>query len=141
MKLGHTLAWMEHSMFEIEICIDVPELDKGVAFYRDAFGFSKVAEPYPGVAVMKGTGAALTLLEKREQTRPSPHTRDVRHYDRHWTPVHLDLHVDDLRAALDRAVKAGATEEQLFESAEHGSIAFCADPFGHGFCLLQRVPK
>jgi predicted enzyme related to lactoylglutathione lyase len=128
-------------MLEIEVCIDVPELDKGVAFYRDAFGLSKVAEPYPGVAMMKGNGIAITLLEKREQTKPSRNARDVRHYDRHWTPVHLDFHVDDLRGALERAVKAGATQEQLFESDQHGSIAFCADPFGHGFCLLQRVPK
>jgi predicted enzyme related to lactoylglutathione lyase len=52
--------------------------------------------------------------------------------------VHLDIHVDDLAAALDRAVKAGAIKEQFFENAEHGSAAFCADPFGHGFCLLER---
>ena len=93
----------------------VRNLDVALKFYRDAFGFSKVAEPYPGVALMKCDGAAITLLEKREQTKPSPNARDVRHYDRHWTPVHLDFHVDDLRDALDRAVKAGATEEQFFE--------------------------
>jgi predicted enzyme related to lactoylglutathione lyase len=128
-------------MIGIEICIDVPDMARGVRFYAEAFGFSKVSEPYPGVAVLKAGNMAITLLEKREGSKPSPQTQDVRHYDRHWTPVHLDFHVDDLRAALDRAVGAGAIREQLFENPEHGSIAFCADPFGNGFCLLARKAK
>jgi predicted enzyme related to lactoylglutathione lyase len=123
-------------MIGIEVCVDVPELARGVRFYEDAFGFSKASEPYPGVAILKTEGAAITLLEKREGSKPSPHTADVRRYDRHWTPVHVDFHVDDLKAALERAVAAGATKEQVFENPEHGSIAFCADPFGNGFCLL-----
>src|SRR5215467_16257399 len=121
-------------MTSIEVCIDVPDMARGVRFYGEAFGFSKVSEPYPGVAVLKAGDMAITLLEKHEGTKPSPHTRDVRHYDRHWTPVHVDFHVDDLKAALERAVGAGAIREQLFENP-HGSIAFCADPFGNGFCL------
>jgi predicted enzyme related to lactoylglutathione lyase len=126
------------TLLSVEICIDVPDLEKGIRFYEDAFGFAKTAEPYPGVAVLRAGDAAITLLQKREQTKPSPNTPDVRRYERHWTPVHLDFHVDDIKAALDTAVKAGATQEQFFSSDEHGSIAFCADPFGNGFCLLQR---
>jgi predicted enzyme related to lactoylglutathione lyase len=128
-------------MVEIEICIDVPEMAQAVRFYGDAFGFSKISEPYPGVAILKAGEAAITLLEKREGSKPSPHTEDIRRYRRHWTPVHLDFHVDDLKAALDRVVKAGAVKEQVYESAEHSSIAFCADPFGNGFCLLERKKK
>lgn len=124
-------------MISIEVCIDVPDLARGIRFYAEAFGFAKTSEPYPGVAVLKREDLAITLLEKREQSRPSPTTKDVRRYDRHWTPVHLDFHVTDLKGALDRAIEAGATKEQVFENPEHGSIAFCADPFGHGFCLLE----
>ena len=125
-------------MLSVSVSIDVPDMAKGIRFYTDAFGFSKISEPYPGVAVLQAGALTITLLEKREQTKPSPNAQDVRRYDRHWTPVHLDIHVDDLRAALDKAVEAGATKEQFFENAEHGSAAFCADPFGHGFCLLER---
>jgi predicted enzyme related to lactoylglutathione lyase len=128
-------------MFTLEICIDVPALDQGIHFYESAFGFTKVSEPYPGVAILEAGTVSITLLEKHSQTNPSPHTTDLRHYARHWTPVHLDFHVDDLKEALDRVVKAGATQEQFFDRPDHGSIAFCADPFGHGFCLLQRKPK
>jgi len=127
-------------MLSIEICIDVSYLSAGIGFYGRAFGFAKHAEPYRGVAVLRAGEAAITLLEKPEHTAPAPNTRDLRRYQRHWTPVHLDFHVEDLKAALARAVAAGATQEQLFESEEHGSIAFCADPFGNGFCLLQRKP-
>lgn len=124
-------------MIGIEICIDVPDLMRGIRFYADAFGFTKASEPYPGVAVLEAGGTSITLLEKSEQSKPSSSTRDVRHYDRHWTPVHLDFHVDDLKVALDRAIRAGAVKEQSFEDPAHGSIAFCADPFGNGFCLLE----
>ena len=125
-------------MLSISLSIDVPDMARGIRFYAEAFGFSKVAEPYPGVAVLKAGDTTITLLEKREQTKPSPKTRDVRRYDRHWTPVHVDFHVEDVKAALERAVRAGATQEQFFEHPVHGSAAFCADPFGHGFCILGR---
>ena len=128
-------------MIGIEICIDVPDLERGVRFYADAFGFSKAAAPYPGVAILAVDETKITLLQKPEQSKPSPHTTDVRRYDRHWTPVHLDFHVDDLKVALDKAVKAGAVKEQFFENPKQGSIAFCADPFGNGFCLLENKAK
>jgi predicted enzyme related to lactoylglutathione lyase len=125
-------------MISVNISIDVPDLAAGVRFYSEAFGFTKVFEPVPGVAVMTLAGATVCLLEKKPGTTPSPHTHDVRRYERHWTPVHLDLHVDNLAEARARVVRAGATEEQCFEHPEHGSAAFCCDPFGHGFCLLER---
>ena len=122
----------------ISVSIDVPSLADGIAFYGQAFGFEVSARPVPGVAVLKLGSASLCLLEKKEGSKPSPHTTDTRRYDRDWTPVHLDLHVPDLDAALARAIAAGARQEQVFRDAEHGSAAFCNDPFGHGFCLLQR---
>ena len=46
------------------VCIDVPSLAQGVAFYYGAFGFSKKSEPMPGVAVLHGLNIELCLLEK-----------------------------------------------------------------------------
>jgi predicted enzyme related to lactoylglutathione lyase len=128
-------------VFEIEICIDVPDLARGVRFYTDAFGFSVSSQPYPGVAKLTADAAKITLLERREQSKPSPNAQDVRHYMRHWTPVHLDFHVEDVRAAMEKATLAGATVEQVFDSADFGPAAFCADPFGNGFCLLRRAGR
>jgi len=125
-------------MLSISVSIDVPDLAAGIRFYVEAFGFTKLAEPVPGVAVLRAGQTEICLLEKRPGSKPSPDTQDTRRYERHWTPVHLDVHVDDLNAALAKAIAAGAKQEQLFENPEHGSAAFCSDPFGHGFCLMQR---
>ena len=51
--------------------------------------------------------------------------------------MHLDLIVDDLEAAIDRAVEAGAVQEGRTLTAPYGELAMFADPFGHGFCLIQ----
>jgi predicted enzyme related to lactoylglutathione lyase len=125
----------------VSISIDVPNLAQGVAFYCEAFGFSRKSEPVRGVAVLHGPNVELCLLEKPAGSKPSPETHDRRKFERHWTPVHLDFHVDDLRAALARVEALGAKREQVFENPEHGSAAFCSDPFGHGFCLLERQGK
>ena len=46
-----------------------------------------------------------------------------------------------LHAALEKVEALGARREQVFENPEHGSAAFCGDPFGHGFCLIARKAK
>ena len=125
-------------MISVSVSVDVTDMAEGIRFYGAAFGFSKASEPIPGVVVLRAGDMELCLLEKRAGSRPSTRTSETRRYERHWTPVHLDLHVDDLQTALARALAAGATREQLFENPEHGSVAFCSDPFGHGFCLIER---
>ncbi|HEX2674052.1 MAG TPA: VOC family protein [Polyangiaceae bacterium] len=125
----------------VSVSIDVPSLAEGIAFYCAAFGLSKKSEPVPGVAVLGGLDVEVVLLEKHAGSQPSPETKDRRTFERHWTPVHLDFHVDDLPAALEKVEALGAKREQVFENPDYGSAAFCCDPFGHGFCLLARKAK
>lgn len=122
------------------LSIDVPDLEAGIRFYCAAFGLTEKSRPLPGLALLTGAGTEFCILQKPAGSRPAPGAQDARRYERHWTPVHLDLHVDDLRPARAEAERAGARREQLFENAAHGSAAFCSDPFGHGFCLLERRP-
>ena len=122
----------------VSISIDVPNLTDAIRFYTSALGFTESSAPVPGVAVLRAGNTKICLLEKRAGTRASTHTEEKRRKEPHWTPVHLDIHVDDLEAALARALDSGAKKEHLFENAKHGSAAFCSDPFGHGFCLIQR---
>jgi predicted enzyme related to lactoylglutathione lyase len=49
--------------------------------------------------------------------------------------------VEDISAALARAEKAGAVLEAPLTSANWGHMALMADPFGHGFCLIQHVGR
>jgi catechol 2,3-dioxygenase-like lactoylglutathione lyase family enzyme len=128
---------VEDTVISVSVSVDVPSLEEGIRFYGEAFGFEKVSEPYPGVAVIRAEGAQLLLLAKRAGTTPCPASGATRRYDRHWTPVHVDFHVDEFKSALERALRAGATQEQLFEVQGRPSVAFCCDPFGHGFCLIE----
>ena len=62
-------------MLALTVSIDVPDLERGIGFYADAFGFAQVAKPYPGVAVLKAGTATITLLERREQNQAFPECR------------------------------------------------------------------
>jgi predicted enzyme related to lactoylglutathione lyase len=132
---------MEPVVISVSVSVDVPSLEEGLRFYGAAFGFAKISEPYRGVALIRSGDAQLLLLAKSSGSIPSPHTPERRHYDRHWTPVHIDFHVDDFKATLAKVLAAGATQEQLFELPNRPAVAFCSDPFGHGFCLIEtRTP-
>jgi uncharacterized glyoxalase superfamily protein PhnB len=102
-----------------------------VRFYSEAFGFRK-SEPVPDVVVLRVGEFEMRLLEKPAGSSPSIQSQQQRHYERHWTLVHVDIHVGNLKEVLASALMAGAKQEQLFENPEHGSAAFCSDPFGHG---------
>jgi predicted enzyme related to lactoylglutathione lyase len=120
----------------VGITIDVPDLAAGIAFYGAVFGYAEVARPVPVYAVVEGPQGRIGLMEKSSGSRPTPASGPVRDYARHWTPVHLDFHVDDLEAVLARLVAAGGTVEQRHTAPGRPGVAFCADPFGHGFCIL-----
>ncbi|MGV3524879.1 MAG: VOC family protein [Candidatus Sericytochromatia bacterium] len=125
-------------LFNYSASLDVPDLDAGLAFYGAVFGFVEVARPVPGVLVMRAGQQEICLLERPADSAPAPGSPDTRRYTRHWTPVHLDFHVTDFEAVVARARAAGALCEALHAHPKHGSVAFCSDPFGHGFCLIER---
>ena len=118
------------------VTIDVPELEAGLKFYREAMGLAEVARPLPTYVVLKCGDARIGLVEKRAGTKPAQGSDDVRRYERHWTPVHIDFHVDDFEAVLSTLLNAGAICEQRFEGGKHPPVAFCSDPFGNGFCVI-----
>lgn len=124
-------------MAELRICIDVPDLDRGIAFYSRALGLRLGRRNGPHWAEMLGAGCPVDLMPVEEGSRSSPSAETTRSYGRHWTPVHLDLAVSDLDAAVRRAEEAGARLERDIVVRKWGRMANMADPFGHGFCLLQ----
>ncbi|TVV77205.1 VOC family protein [Sphingomonas solaris] len=106
--------------------IDVPDLAAAEAFYTQGLGFVPGRRFGTAVTELTGGETPLYLIARPE-----------RDYARHWTPMHLDLVVDDLEAAAAQAEAAGAVPEGGLCSAGYGRIATFADPFGHGFCLIQ----
>jgi catechol 2,3-dioxygenase-like lactoylglutathione lyase family enzyme len=124
-------------MAQLLINIDVPDLERGIAFYTAAFGLRLARRLGPGFAELLGADAAIYLLQSAAGSAPFRKAHAPRHYARHWTPVHLDFVVTDLNAALAQALAAGATQEGQPSQHEYGQLVRLADPFGHGICLLQ----
>ena len=106
---------MESKVISLSASVDVPSLEERIRFYCAAFGFAKISPPYAGVASLKVDGADPLVLAKKSGLAPCPQADPLRHYDRYWTPVHLDFHVDDFKTKLTKALKAGAKQEQLYE--------------------------
>jgi len=119
--------------------VDVADLDRAIAFYRDAFGLALARRIGPSAAEMLGWPVPLYLLENAEASPGAG--GELRRYARHWTPVHADVVVSDVEAALARAIAAGAVQEGAVRTAVWGRIVTIADPFGNGFCLLQFLGR
>ena len=129
-------------MSELFANIDVDDLERAVEFYTRALGLKvgRRFEAFAGVELV-GASSRIYLLAKAAGTAPSAGSETRRNYQRHWTPVHLDFVVHDLDAAVQRAQAAGATLETKTENQVWGRLALMADPFGHGFCLLQFLGR
>ena len=121
--------------------IDVPDIEAGISFYTSAWDLEVGRRFDDDFVELVGAGAPIYLLSKAPGTRISPASGDSRRYGRHWTPIHPDFAVDDLEAAIARAIAAGAVPEGEICEAPYGRLAMFADPFGHGFCLIQFNEK
>ena len=120
----------------VHVSIDVPDLDRGLAFYASVFGFVESGRPFPTMAVLDANNVTVCMHEKAADTAPFPRGTDLRRYGRHWTPVHLDLHVADFDGALERVRARGGRIENEFRTEGPMPAAFCSDPFGNGFCVI-----
>jgi len=116
-------------MVKLTLAIDVPDLSQAVDFYTRAFGFAVRKLAGSTSAILSGAGVNVFLLAESKGNRA---------YDRHWTPLHLDILVEDLEMAIERAIAAGAKLEREIQVHDWGRMANMADPFGHGFDLIEE---
>jgi predicted enzyme related to lactoylglutathione lyase len=119
--------------------IDVHHLSHAEAFYTAAFGLHVHRRFGEEVTELLGGDVPIYLLRKAAGSAGAADQK--RDYARHWTPMHCDVVVDHLESALARALTAGAVQEGAIRSASWGRIVQLADPFGHGWCLLQFVGR
>jgi predicted enzyme related to lactoylglutathione lyase len=124
---------------DLLVNIDVPELARAERFYVEAFGLTPSRRFGDDGVELTGWPVRLYLLVKAAGTEGAGD--ELRHYERHWSPVHLDVVVDDIEAAIARAVAAGARPETEIRTAAWGRIVTLADPFGHGVCLVQFLGR
>jgi lactoylglutathione lyase len=124
-------------MPDLLVNIDVDDLARAVAFYCDGLGLTAGRRFGDGAAEILGASAPIYLLRKEAGSAAFAAGDRRRAYERHWTPVHLDFVVPDIRGALERARAAGARVESGVRTEEWGRIALLSDPFGNGFCLIE----
>lgn len=126
---------------DLLINIDVENIERAIQFYTRAFDLQVGRRLGVDTVELLGGASPIYLLAKASGTQASPDSTQQRTYVRHWTPVHLDIVVKDIEAAIKQAVTAGAILEQGVQTSEWGKLALLADPFGHGFCLVQFVGR
>jgi Glyoxalase-like domain len=85
------------------INIDVPDLKAGISFYETGLRFRLCRLLFERtVAEMECAAGRIFLIQRSAGAIAVPDTSIVRSYSNHWTPVHLDIAVTDLDAAVER---------------------------------------
>ena len=120
----------------VHVSIDVPDLAAGLRFYGSVFGFVETARPFSTMAVLDANNVTVCMHEKAAGTKSSAGGAERRRYERHWTPVHLDLHVPDRDVVLARVRAEGGAIEREFRTRGPMPVAFCSGSFGNGFCVI-----
>lgn len=120
---------MAEPLMSVPVNIDVPELEKAIAFYTQAFGLLVARRFGEQGAELSSWPVPVFLLQKEAGSTGAADS--CRTYERPWTPVHLDVIVDDIDTALSRAIDAGAVMEQEVRTATWDKMALLADPFEH----------
>lgn len=124
-------------MVKLSVSIDVSNLKKAEAFYIEALGCRKVRNQGSTMVVLSVENSDIYLQEKEPGTKPLVSSSVVRNYERHWTPVHLDFVCTNVDELVTKILNSGGFHEGG-ESGDWGSIAYCADPFGNGFCVINE---
>ncbi len=123
---------------ELRICIDVDDIERAIAFYTQSLQMQRGRRLGSDWCELLGGPCSIDLLCEPADSAPlGPDNARRRSYERHWTPVHLDFVVDDIDAAIARAVAGGAVLERPVQQRKWGRMANLADPWGHGFDFLE----
>ncbi len=124
-------------MVEINISIDVPDLALATEFYCQALGCVKLRDQPPDMVVLESENTIVYLLKRTAGTKPLKDALVTRSFDRHWSPVHLDFLIGNVKGTVARIVESGGSCEGG-EKGDWGEIAYCAVPFGNGFCVIRE---
>ncbi len=110
--------------------IDSADAARDAAFWSAALGW-EIAQAGDGYAMLTGPDQALGFGTVEDfEPPPWPNPRGSKQF-------HLDLAVDDLKAAEQHLVELGATVPDDQPGGEQWRVLL--DPSGHPFCLTQSA--
>ena len=119
----------------VSVSIDVANVVDAVEFYTQALECSQKKEYSESWVVVEFDGLDIHLLKREAGSQGAG--GEKRHFNRHWTPVHLDFGVANVKEAAKRVEVHGGLVEEI-KTSEQADIAHCADPYGNGFCLIRE---
>ncbi|WP_426754016.1 VOC family protein [Myxococcus sp. Y35] len=123
----------------LSLALVMKDAPAALAFYTRAFGAKelyRLTEPSGRVGHAELSLGGVTLMLADEY----PEYDIVGPQSRGGTTCSLNLLVEDVDAAAQRAIDAGATLERPIQDAFHGHrVAHLRDPFGHRWTLA--TPK
>lgn len=122
-------------MPQVSVSIDVSDMNKALDFYEMALG-CEVSRRDQAISLLAADNVSIYLLFKESGSNPLITGHSSRDFTRHWTPVHLDFAVDNIESTISKITMYGGSHEGS-DSADWGTIAYCADPFGNGFCIAK----
>jgi predicted enzyme related to lactoylglutathione lyase len=121
--------------------LDVEDVEAAVRFYTTALPL-RVGRRFGSAGVeLLGGSSPIYLLLKPAGSPASSTQKNLRSYERHWTPIHLDFVVENIESVVGAAQAAGAVLEEPITIKRWGKLAILADPFGHGFCLVEFIGR
>lgn len=109
------------------VALDAPDIDSLASFYAGLTGWEIVRKDSDWITVRAGDGREIAFQLAPDHVAPQWPGQE------HPQQFHLDLQVDDHKAAADRAVALGATR-----LADGPTWITLADPAGHPFDLCQK---
>ncbi|TCC18983.1 VOC family protein [Kribbella speibonae] len=112
------------------VVLDAPDPRKLARFYCKLLGW-ELGTDEEGWAVANGPEGSVVLSFQGEPQHQAPSWPSST--DKQQMQLHLDFQVDDLDAAHQRAMDAGA---RLMEFQPQPDVRVYADPVGHIFCFF-----
>ncbi|WP_328441687.1 VOC family protein [Streptomyces sp. NBC_00457] len=115
--------------------LDAPEAHELARFYQSLLGWPVQKEEPGWVEIAPADGSVgLSFQTEPLFTRPQwPSNRSGQQM-----MMHLDIEVNDLSSAVERALDLGAT---VADFQPQDDVRVLYDPVGHPFCLFVRTDK
>jgi catechol 2,3-dioxygenase-like lactoylglutathione lyase family enzyme len=109
------------------VALDAPDIDTLASFYAELTGWDIVSKDSDWISLQSPDGQKIAFQAAPDHVAPQWPGQE------HPQQFHLDLQIDDYRAAAERAVALGATH-----LADGATWITLADPAGHPFDLCQK---
>lgn len=113
------------------VMVDCDDELKLQRFYGELLGW-ETCKLFDRPAVRSSDGIVFLFIEEPDYVKPVwPEERD-----KQQKQMHFDFQVDDVNAAVEKAISLGAVKAQKQYGGEHFTTMF--DPAGHPFCLCRK---